>query len=236
LPGELKYIPTDGKGNMKTCDKCRVDIDCSLNTCPLCQRVIDSCGYDADRLYPKKPGHDRTLWEKNKLIYFVIASITGLCVLLQTMNWTGIPWVLNILAPFIVYTNILGNLRRKDEKASQKILFYFLNLAFLIIMIDLSNGRINWSLVYVVPFMIAVSTILVSIIALRRNKHRNDHIIRQVVFMFLSFLPLTYQLIAHSRTWWPSITSAFLSALIFFLMLTFAAKKFKTEMKKRFYF
>jgi hypothetical protein len=221
---------------MKTCDKCGIDIDSSLDICPLCQRTIDSGAYDTDRLYPKRPGHDRTMWEKNKFIYFVIASITGLCVLLQIMNWTGTPWVLNILAPFIVYTNILGNLRRKNEKASQKILFYFLNLAFLVIMIDLSNGRIDWSLVYVVPFMIAVSTILVSIVALRRNQHRNDHIIRQVVFMFLSFLPLAYQLIVHGRTWWPSITSAFLSALIFFLMLTFAAKKFKNEMKKRFYF
>jgi hypothetical protein len=231
-----KYIQTDGKDAMRTCNKCKVDISEDLKYCPLCLKALDGYESNTERLYPLRPGHEKTVWEKNKLFYFIYAVVTSLCVLIQLMNWTGKLWVLNILAPFLVYTNILRNARRKNETISQKVLFYFVNLAFLITMIDLSNGRINWSLIYVVPFMVAVSTIIISIAALRKNPYRNEHMIRQAVFLLISFMPLAYQLIVHSSTWWPSIATACLSAMIFFLMLTFAAKKFKNEMKKRFYF
>jgi hypothetical protein len=221
---------------MRYCSKCKVNVSEDRRSCPLCMKTLDISEGVAERLYPLRPVHEKTVWEKNKIFYFTYAIITSLCILIQLTNWTGKPWVLNILAPFLVYTNMLRNIKRKNETVSQKVLFYFVNLAFLITMIDLSNGNINWSLIYVVPFMVAASTIIISVEALRKDPHKNEHMIRQAVFLLISFMPLVYQLIVHSGTWWPSITTAFLSAVIFSLMLTFTAKKFKNEMKKRFYF
>ena len=131
---------------MKYCDKCKVSVISSADKCPLCQGIIEEG--PADDVFPYVP----TIYKKYhfffRLLVFVSAMISGLCIFINALFPTEVYWSLFVLAAFACLLLLLRISIGNYKNIPKTILWLVVAISLLSLLWDYFTGWHGWSITY----------------------------------------------------------------------------------------
>lgn len=224
---------------MKTCDKCKIEIETSHQYCPLCHQVLKGDHDDSiPEVYPEFVSERREVLPLTRKILSFIMIISIL--ILGGINLTdksGTVWSL-IPIGAILYTWAIV---RFGILSKQNIAFRLAFLTTLLILIlnfidELYGGHQGWALNYVTPFALFSCNLAISFIIWIKRINYRDYLFYLISIMIFSLIPLILYLFKVISIAWPSLVAFGLAMFILLFILFFFPKSIKDEIKKRFHF
>lgn len=117
-----------------------------------------------------------------------------------------------------------------------KITAQVISLTILLLVIDGMSGSVQWSVNYVVPFVIIAGILLISIIMIKVRMNWTGYISFLLMMIGFGFLPLILYLSGIADVLWPSISAASFGVATFIVMLLVANQSVMTQLSRRFHF
>lgn len=233
-----RYILIIGGFLVNRCDKCNVSVDENLKRCPLCQKSItDIDRKDENLLYPKY----KVDKQKGRLVfkYFLFMSIalasTTIFINLLTLKFYHELWFLYIVLAILYSWLLVRNTILSKMHTGAKILFQLFGISSILYIVDVNTGFNNWSVNYVLPFLLIGTTLLITIIVYTKKLLWSQYIGYAITAIFIGFIPIILYGLRVIDVFIPSAVSALYSILTLILMFVFSNKKFKDEFVRRFH-
>lgn len=223
---------------MKHCEKCHVDVSTKRQTCPLCGQFLIDTEAKKEILLSEYPPYKPIVKEYNlllRIIYFL--GITGI-ILSAVVNWLtyeGVAWAIYVGIGVVYLFVLLKNTIMSKKPIARKLIVQMLVLSILIFGVDYYGGFARWSLDYVIPALSIATTLSIILVVLIKPMRYEDYVIYMFLTVFLGFIPFVFYLFKIVNVLWPSISAAGLSLAVMIGMITFADRKTKNELKKRFH-
>ncbi len=223
---------------MRLCKQCRVAVDAHLKRCPLCLEAIEAEDFVTEKAhYPDYAVSMSTEKRDMKLKLWVYISVFSavLCLLINLLTWKGVPWFLYVVSSVLYAWLFVGHSVFSKKHIGHKLLMQLIGASLLLIIIDAADGRSNWALNYVVPFLIIGTSVTITIIVFVRHQLWRDYMIYDVITIALGFLLLFTSWVSSAKVLWPSIAAGFVVLMALLSLIIFASRKLITELKKRFH-
>ena len=219
---------------MKYCDKCKVSVISSADKCPLCQGIIEEG--PADDVFPYVP----TIYKKYhfffRLLVFVSAMISGLCIFINALFPTEVYWSLFVLAAFACLLLLLRISIGNYKNIPKTILWLVVAISLLSLLWDYFTGWHGWSITYVIPIICLIGSIDLAIIVKVMNIYITDYLFYFLLTVFLGMVPAIFWLTGLVTFYYPSVICAFLNFFALMTMFFFEGGAVIEELKKRFHF
>lgn len=223
---------------MKHCEKCHVDISTKRQTCPLCGQFLIDTEPKKEILLSEYPPYKPIVKEYNlllRIIYFL--GFTGI-ILSAVVNWLtyeGVAWSIYVGIGVVYLFILLKNTIMAKKPIARKLIVQMIVLSILLFGVDYYGGFARWSLDYVIPSLSIATTLSIILVVLIKPMRYEDYVIYMFLTVFLGFIPFIFYLFKIVNVLWPSISAAGLSLAVMIGMITFADRKTKNELKKRFH-
>lgn len=221
---------------MTKCSHCGVIVDSNLMKCPLCFNSLNKGKDKTFFEYPEYKSSDKSVLKfKLKVLAFIFISIICVSVLINLLTWNGYPWFLFIATSLFYIWLLIRNTIVSKSLYGTKVITQLIGLSVLIIVIDILSHGDNWSVNFVIPGFLMLSTLLVTIKIYTNKLKWGDYFIFLILLVLLGFAPLVLYLLNISSVLWPSAASALFALLTLIALSIFSHKEILNELIKRFH-
>ena len=225
---------------MIICENCKVLLDSQHAKCPLCGKPYANSG-ESRTAYPdyrQEYGKKEKAFTLKKLSLFLIICtiVVTATVNLLTLHSASRLWFLIVSISLLYLWVTIRNTFGSRTHLGGKTLIQFLSLSLLLAAIDIFSGGYRWSVNYVIPFLSLGSTFLISMFAAAKKSRWNEYMGYLLAAFFISLVLLISFFTGLSQVLWPSVVAGVYSILTVIGLYFFSDKKFREEVKKRFYF
>ena len=226
---------------LKYCEKCRVTVIGSHQSCPLCQRELEENeteGRDRETeedLFPKL----EKLYHRNlcfKIITFLSCLLIIISVFLNLLLSGGHGWAYIIIAAaccFWITFYIAFRKRRNVEKA---ILYMEVLISVLCFLWDYFTGCHGWALDFVIPILGMVTIAALFIISRFLHSEDGDDMIYLILGSLLGIVPLLFYAFHWLHFFYLSLLCAAASIIFLTAVLIFQGDRLKEEIQRRMHF
>jgi hypothetical protein len=220
---------------MKYCKKCGVYVRGS-RSCPLCSSVLGKNAESEDPSdYPytkERPKESRILL---RILLLLSAAGISICIFLNLLFWDGVLWSFIVAAATLLLWETCGLLIRGKKNIGLRIIGQMFTVLILLITTDAVTGWNRWSVEIAVPFVIILSTLVMTVILYVNRRKWREYMIYQFLITLNGFFPVLLYWFHLAEILWPAVVGASYSILTLAGMLLFANRQFKSELKKRFH-
>jgi hypothetical protein len=166
------------------------------------------------------------------LAFSVISITVNLLTIEQySLFWSG------VVACSLLYALItIRNTIISKTHIGGKVLIQFISLSALVFVVDICSGFEKWSTNYVIPWLIVLSTLIITIVAFAKKSRWADYTGYLFATFFISLCPIFLFIFNLATVIWTSIAAIVYSILTIIGLVIFSDKQFKDETKKRFHF
>lgn len=219
---------------MRLCRHCGVKLSNDIKRCPLCDMETEVTDDRFALDYPYiKSRFTRGLLIK--LITFSAVVFAGASILVDHLVPTGSPWAfMTIVAIVYLWISAMNVLRYTPNPASIMLCQLFC-VSGLLFVIDYLTGYYRWSVNFVIPFLVMAAALVTSLMILIKPLKYRAYVIYLLVIAVLGVLSVLLWIFGWSEVEWPVVTSAWVSAVCFFVVLVFSHRRTKNELHKRFH-
>ncbi|WP_411842435.1 DUF6320 domain-containing protein [Salinicoccus sp. HZC-1] len=205
--------------------------------CPLCH--AETIGEGVHEEGAHYPAYDMEEYKKKTRISR-IAIFSGVLAVLACLviNIAVMPRFLWVFYVAVAVFYVLVSLNHTILSASHlggKIVAQVVSLTVLLLVIDIMSGAIQWSVNYVVPFLIIAGILLMSIIILKVRLRWGGYVSFLLMMIALGFSPAVFYLTGIATVLWPSVVAALFAVATFSSILLFANQAFMTQLGRRFH-
>jgi hypothetical protein len=227
---------------MIKCSYCNVAIDSQHKNCPLCDKRLKNEG-SSKTVYPsyQKSYQQIKAFTIYKLYLFltIAAVIISITINLLTIE-THVPlWSVIVTVTLLyVWITVRSTFLSKTHIGG-KILIQFLSSSVLVVIYDIYGSFSKWSTNYAIPFLIVLSIMVITIIAIAKKSFTDDYdnyMGYLLATFFISLCPIVLFIFNLATVLWTSVIAFIYSLLTIIGLFVFSDKKFKEETKKRFHF
>ncbi|WP_462421275.1 DUF6320 domain-containing protein [Salinicoccus sp. Marseille-QA3877] len=220
---------------MNQCPNC--DISTAQDICPLCRTELTK-KEDSEMTvgYPEYDVKEQKIRTRISRLAILLGSLAVLICF--AINLIVIPQFLWVFYVAVAVFYILVSLSHTILSASHiggKITAQVISLTILLLVIDFMSGNLQWSVDYVVPFLIIAGILLMSISILRVRLNWTGYFSFLLMMLAMGFVPLIFYITGLAKVLWPSITAGSFAVTIFALLLVFANQTFMTQLGRRFH-
>lgn len=216
--------------------------DCEINTkeatCPLCHKLLSTEDIKAeDRAYPiydQRQYKMRALVTKLTIAGGILAVL--ICLLINMLVMPHFLWVFYVAVAVFYLVVSLNHTILSASHLGGKIIAQVVSLTLLLLVIDGVTGSMEWSVNYVVPFVIIAGIMLLTIIIITVRLKWTGYISFLLLMIALGFLPLILYFSGVATVLWPSVSAASFSAATFLAMLIIGNTSVMTQLGRRFHF
>ena len=216
--------------------------DCEINTkeatCPLCHKLLSTEDIKAeDRAYPiydQRQYKMRALVTKLTIAGGILAVL--ICLLINMLVMPHFLWVFYVAVAVFYLVVSLNHTILSASHLGGKIIAQVVSLTLLLLVIDGVTGSMEWSVNYVVPFVIIAVIMLLTIIIITVRLKWTGYISFLLLMIALGFLPLILYFSGVATVLWPSVSAASFSAATFLAMLIIGNTSVMTQLGRRFHF
>ncbi|MFB9860188.1 DUF6320 domain-containing protein [Salinicoccus siamensis] len=219
---------------MTECPNCGVWV--GQVECPLCDAPTGIDKQDGETWYPDYNREEQRIKARiTRIAIFlgVLAVIASLAV-----NIIVMPQFLWVFYVAVAVFYVLVSLSHTILSASHiggKITAQVVSLTILLLVIDAMSGSVQWSVDYVVPFLIIGGILLMSIFMLRVRLKWSGYVSFLLLMIALSFVPGLLHLVGMATVMWPSVVALLFGVTTFTLIFAFATRAFMTQLGRRFH-
>lgn len=221
---------------MNRCTEC--EIVTAENTCPLCHRVLAEDGNaEENRAYPvydQQEYKTRARISKLAIIGGLLATLT--CFAVNLIVMPHFLWVFYVAVAVFYLLVSLNHTILSASHLGGKITAQVISLTILLLVIDGMSGSMQWSVNYVVPFVIIAGILLISIMMLKVRMKWTGYISFLLMMIGFGFLPLILYLSGVADVLWPSVSAGSFGVATFIAMLLVANQSVMTQLGRRFHF
>lgn len=220
---------------MRTCNRCNVEILNNVKNCPLCSRLTQETNPNYEQEFPQNISK-RKFKNPIKLIIFIAISIIIINVTIDIVNndYRLISLLVIVSTLYATFVTVLGI--KSHKNIGFMVLVNTFGLSSFVIFIDYYVGFKMWSLNYVVPALIVLSSAIITVIILIKPMLLRDYIIYQLTIALMGICALLLVLFNITTVQWPSISSCIYCLLVFIGIFLFRDKSTKHELRKRFHY
>ncbi len=214
---------------MIKCDKCNVEVDAPISTCPLCGSKIPK---NPNSTYPIIKNSNTWKFVK-RLLFLIICSLSVLIVFLNYTLTPNIKWgIFTVAGLFSMYVIFLGIVNGRKRILS--MMFY---LCFIILLItvfwDYLVGYRGWSLNYVLPSLsicYGIFLIILRFVSYLAFTQNSTYIYLHVL---LEFLPLVLYYTGVVTFKPLAIISAIFGITNLSILVIFDTSNFKNDLARK---
>lgn len=219
---------------MNKCIKC--DIRTNHTTCPLCYAETIEEGVPEEAYYPS---YDMEEYKKktriSRIAIFSGALAVLACLIINIVVMPQFLWVFYVAVSVFYVLVSFSHTILSASHLGGKIVAQVVSLTVLLLVIDIMSGSIQWSVNYVVPFLINAGILLMSIIILKVRLRWGGYVSFLLMMIALGFSPAIFYLTGIATVLWPSIVTALFAVTTFLSILLFANQAFMTQLGRRFH-
>lgn len=220
---------------MKTCRSCGMGVYGGHETCPLCDLPLTG-GVAESKLYPVYNHPVREKKKKQKVCAIVTISVLSLCVFLNIVTYGAAPfvWSLIVAAPFLYTWLLVRNTILSKQSGGAKALLHLVGMAAMFLVFDITTGFYGWSVNFLIPFIVLVTTIVLTAAMSQSESKWEKHIGYTITLICMGFIPILLFAFGISTVLWTGLVCGGYSMLTV-LCLYFKNALFKSELTWRFY-
>ncbi|WP_211364919.1 DUF6320 domain-containing protein [Salinicoccus hispanicus] len=206
-------------------------------TCPLCHAKVGAQATQVQgTLYPAYDTKEyRTKTRISRLAIFLGVLTVLICLAINIIVLPEFLWVFYVAVSVFYVLILLSHTILSRSHLGGKIVAQVVSLTILLLVIDLMSGSIQWSVDYVVPFLIVGGILLMSIIILKVRLRWGGYVSFLLLMLALGFLPALFYVAGVATVLWPSIVAALFAMTTFSAIFLFANRAFKTQLGRRFH-
>ena len=231
---------------MKKCKKCNIVYNTNRYTCPFCKDLLEETNENKistiHQEYPKYEEKIRTINLTQRILSFIsIIAIITVIVANYYEYKKGINslWSIIIFMGIITLWSFIKGLILSKKNPAKRIFNFGFNLSLLILSIEYfsitnKGNYSNWSINYVIPFILISTLTAINLLTLIDRKNFSNY--AGYVF-WTSILLITYRLLQFlniTNSLWTSLLCLLYGITTIIALFFFANKATKEEIKKRF--
>ncbi len=221
---------------MNRCENCDVDLFDSEKKCPLCGEKFSGTG-DSVIKYPeyKEIVSKRSpLWN---VPMFVLFATTLICFYINFFTYDDgdVIWSAIVVAALLYINGVIGAVKSHTNRFASKVLINYVLLSVFVIVLDIILGMRFWSTNYVFPFLTILTTLFITVLALRSKSLFSEYFGYIITVTILSITPIPIYVFGLSNQPWGVFIAIMICAIIALGLYLFSHKTFKQEIKKRFH-
>ena len=232
----LQQFQMDGVSSVNSCEDC--EIYTNESTCPICHQLLSDTNIKTEgRAYPvynQRQYKLRAQISRMTVIGGIIAIL--ICLLINMIVMPHFLWVFYVAVAVFYLVVSLNHTILSAAHLGGKITAQVVSLTVLLLVIDGMSGSVQWSVNYVVPFVIIAGILLISIIIIKVRLKWTGYVSFLLMMIALGFLPLILYFSGLANVLWPSISAASFSIATFLAMLLIGNASFMTQLGRRFHF
>jgi hypothetical protein len=220
---------------MHKCPNCGVQV--SQKTCPLChEKKVSSEDNGDEKWYPDYDIAQQKIRSRiSRLSIFTGTLAVLICLIINVIVIPQFLWFFYVAVAVFYTLVLLSHTILSASHIGGKITAQVVSLTILLLVIDAMSGNLQWSVDYVVPFLIISGIILLSMIILRVPLKWTGYLSSLLMMLGLGFLPIILYSAGIADVLWPSLTAALFAVAIFSVFLIFANQTFMTQLGRRFH-
>ncbi len=217
------------------CDKCKVNITYTTDTCPLCRgRISDTLELSSPN-YPRRDSKFRfPLKYSFSRLYLTIAIFLYALMLILDLfispnyGWSHIAGICLLYAYVLIRHTIIAN-----EGSAGKILLQGIMVGFIVLVVQyFFHDRGNWGFNYVLPVILMGNCVGLWLASIIRKVRYGSYSFFLLIAGLLALLPLLWYDLGISNIVWLAITCAVVGGLTIILVLSIFGKRVWNELKK----
>ena len=219
---------------MRYCEKCKIQVTGSWDTCPLCQRPLSIHGKDEiPDSFPMIP----TVYHEYNLFFriLILASIS-VGVIALAINFlfpAGGFWSFFVVAGIACAWISLAIAVHKRRNIPKTILYQVVILSFFSVLWDLFTGWRGWSLDYVVPILCFGAILVMTVMIKVMKQYISDYLIYFVMDAVFGIVPVIFLLVGIIDIPLPTVICVTGSIISLASLWVFSGKSLWEELKRR---
>lgn len=204
--------------------------------CPLCRMDMDEDRAEKSVWYPEYDIAEQK--KRTNISRLAILLGTFAVVICLAINMIVIPqflWVFYVAVAVFYVVVSLSHTILSASHIGGKITAQVISLTIVLLVIDMMSGNLQWSVDYVVPFLIIAGILLISIIILTVRLKWTGYFSFLLMMIAMGFVPIIFYISGLATVFWPSLTAGLFAVTIFAVLLLFANQTFMTQLGRRFH-
>lgn len=232
---------------MKKCNTCNLSYNTNRYTCPFCKNLLKENKEETKikTIHQEYPKFKDKIYKKSlvKKIFAFLSLIAILIVVVTNLYEynKGIKSLWSIITLCAIFTlwSLIDGIIISRKNSTKRILRFGLNLILLFLSIEYcsitNKGNYNnWSISYVIPFILIATLTVINILVVTRKKRYSSYIGYQFWTSILLIIYHLLYILNLNTSLWTSLTCVFYGLSTIIAIFLFGGKKTKEEFKKRF--
>lgn len=234
---------------MNRCERCKVNLEESLDNCPLCGAYIEKEEIDIEEHFNdidysyNSPNHELILRKFFMRISIIVTFAALISVLIVDFLCNErISWSLHVVIGLFIFWLTFARIIFFQEEMRRMTVVFVLMIMFLVCYIQYcitgipSSGRECWSLEYAAPAFQIGGLCLLCLMALIEFRSWNKYALPITLTALTSLVPFLIYYFLYFQLFFMQFISIAISLLVILLMIVFGRKKYFLEYKKKFHF
>jgi len=226
---------------MKYCNSCKVSVDSSRKTCPLCYEILENPNDVVSTQEYPKPAEKKKKGFFFRFFLFLSVVASGICVFLNIMNYnvaSEVPlWSILVVSGIIYFWITIKYTFMGRGVITYKLALLAFVHCIIILLVNIVIGFENkWSIAWVMPFIFVSHLFTILVISFANKKIFVDSIVAILIFGLLSIIPYIVYHYGHITERIPALVSMFFGLASIVLLFVFKFPDVKEELKKRLHF
>ena len=175
---------------MKTCKRCKVNVQDDSNICPLCRTVLTNIdGEVLDKTYPtiEVSAHKYNIIKRIFMFVSILSAVAS--VVTNYLTYNGVIWSAITIAAIIYFWVIMTYSIKRNRNIASQILVQVLCASILTVIMDNAIGYVGWSVNYVIPEIMILANVAVLILVFVNRMYWNTYVINQIVIAICGLIP-----------------------------------------------
>ena len=214
------------------CKNCGVDVLSKNGICPLCGKTVG-----AEEDYPSAyPDYTPPSSGRLSLLFFISVAAAILCGSINFLTYSVFPhlWSVMIIGLLFYLWVLVHQVLQTHAHKGKKLLINFFVLSAVLIVIDAANGFSRWSVNYVIPFAAIGSSVIITVIVLRRKFLWEEYIGYFLATILINFLPIVLYATGVATVFWCSYVAMIYAIIALIGMIILRRRQFFEEIRNRF--
>lgn len=230
---------------MKYCQKCKVNVNTTRMTCPLCRDILIERDQNHHlELYPQHTEHKKKFHIARKICSFISLIICSVCLLVNILTYKHMLWSLVVICGVLYLWTLVKGTILSRRNIARKLIFQAVTIACLLLSIQLLTPNTHWLVPYALPFVMVGTIFAITLLIFIKTMRYKDYMLYLIVVALVGILPILLSFINSIKPLfivndqlilWPSIVSAVYAIFTIIGMFIFGDRATKDEFKKRFH-
>ncbi len=223
---------------MKKCPECNVQVQTTLNVCPLCGGPLTTISEPDSHeipLYPKLTTPQKSIRRfpfLAKLFLMISLGVSAVCILVNILIG-GMPWAIIAVCSILLSWLLIGLPLLSDLNINHMLILQMLGTSIYLYVVDRLTGNHGWAMNYAIPLLYVSCALTVSLFVIIFRVFWREYLITLIAMAAIGIIPALFLILHLVSITWPCWAAILAALTLISGMIIFARSKTSSEFQRR---